>query len=349
MFSVNEVEGMKLEQISELLKISRTQAFYLRSNKRELSLLDFLLVKQYDPDCGLSFFNWKPSNVLFWNNLISLQEELGYNDEKMAELFYISLRKFRYLRSSKKTIGWAQCKLFEEKFDFSPIHFLSDDIDISCLSKIILSPFKRNSFLPKEFEGGGSKMRTLSNCFEFITKKLGKSRRRSLLHALQITEHSLTFSDKSISIKVFSILHEKLKAFRVSDEFFIEMGAYNQYNQINKVMLNQALPAKLNTFKEIFSYVITTLVGKVDINRSYKLKDLTQDEFIIEVEPTKIFQDAFYPISPFCVYETLLYVMGHIKIIPTYFELEEIKNIDLTFNERMGSAIIKGKFNDLRH
>lgn len=344
MFSVNSIESIKVNQIKELLNISRTQAYYLKKNQREMSLLDYILIAQYDPDHELVFFNWSASNLLFWNNLNSLQESLVQTDETMAQYFFISLRKYRYFRACTKSLPWQNCLLFFKKYHFHPIHFFSPDIDIECLSKIIKSPFSKTSFLPQVFEGGGSKMRTLSNCFDFIKDELGAKTSKALLHALQITDHSLTFSDKDISIKIFSILHQKLRMFRMNDDFFIKMGAFNQYNHINKVMLSQAIPRDIKSFRGIFEYVISNLVGKVDTNRAYILKEIDDQNFEIELKPTPVFNQAFYPSAPFSVYETFLYVLGHIKIIPTYFNKSPFADLMLIYNEQKQSALIKGSF-----
>ncbi|PIP90812.1 MAG: hypothetical protein COW01_12400 [Bdellovibrionales bacterium CG12_big_fil_rev_8_21_14_0_65_38_15] len=344
MFTVNNIEQIDLKQIQELLNISRTQAYYLKTKQRGMSLLDSMLISQYEPDNELLFYNWQPSELLFWKNIDALQESLKQDDQKMAEHFNISKRRYVYLRASTKSIPWQNCRYFFNKYKFQPVHFFTTEIDIECLSNIIKSPFIKTSFLPSTFDGGGSKMRTLANCFDYIKKELGSKRANSLLYALQITEHSLTFSDKNISIKIFSILHQKLRMYRLEDSFFIKMGEYNKYNKINKNIFEQNIPKKYqSSFQTSFKYFITNLTYKFDINRKYDLLEINENFFRLKINPTEIFIKAFNPESPFSIQETYLYIQGHFNILPTYLGYSEIKNSEMTVNKK-GEAQLLGYF-----
>lgn len=344
MFSVNLIEKIELKQIQELLNVSRTQAHYLKTKQRGMSLLDSMLISQYVPDNELLFYDWHPSELLFWNNIDTLQELLKQTDQEMAVHFDISKRKYTYLRASTKSLPWENCRCFFRKYNFNPIHFFTYDIDIKCLASIMKSPFIKTSFLPSSFEGGGSKMRTLANCFDYIKRELGVKKANSLLHALQITEHSLTFSDKSISIKIFSILHQKLRMYRLEDSFFIKMGEYNKYNKINKSIFKQNISKKnQSTFQAAFNYFIVNLTHKFDINRDYELLTLNEEKFVIKINPTDIFINAFNPESPFSIKETYLYIQGHFNILPTYLGFKEITRTEMMVNEN-GEALLKGYF-----
>ncbi len=344
MLGVNKIEQIKLIHIQELLNVSRTQAYYLKTKQRGLSLLDSMLISQYEPDNELIFYNWYPSELLFWNNIENLQDLLMNTDLQMAEHFNISKKKYSYFRSLTKSLPWENCEYFYKKYDLNPIHFLTHDIDLKCLSKVITSAFTKTSFLPSTLDGGGSKMRTLSNCFDYIKQEIGAKQAKSLLQALQISEHSLSFADKNISIKIFSILHEKLRMYRKDDSFFIEMGAYNKKNKSNKIMAAQALPKQLTKANDIFQFAIENLVSRVDINREYKLESITSLEFKMRITPTEIFKKAFFPNKPFCEYETYLYILGHMRVIPTYFNLKEINDIKLQYDSKSGQALIAGHF-----
>lgn len=344
MFSVNIIEKTNLKHIQELLNISRTQAHYLKTKQRGLSLLDSMLISQYEPDNELLFYNWQPSELLFWNNVDLLQQQLKHNDQQMADHFNISKRKFTYFRASTKSLPWENCKYFFKKYNFQPVHFFTHDIDIICLAKIIKSQFLKTSFLPSTFDGGGSKMRTLANCFDYIKLELGAKKAISLLHALQVTEHSLSFSDKNISIKIFSILHQKLRMYHLNDSFFIRMGEYNKYNKINKSIFKQNIPlSNQNSFQTAFRYFIANLTYKFDINRKYELTELNKDMFEIKITPTDVFINAFNPESPFSIKETYLYIQGHFNILPTYLGFKEFSNTQMTVNNK-GEARLIGYF-----
>lgn len=343
MFHVEILNQQTLQSAEKILGLKKSQIANIRAGKRELTALEALQLRQSQSDPLLCFFNWKADNKVFWNNLESLQALLGYSDQKMANAFSYNLRAFRLSRSKVKSLPWNCCEYFGYRYKVHPALWFTSELDVECLAKNILSPFKSNAYLPHIYEGGGSKMRLLANLLSYVQGTWGDNAAETLKSSLQVTQESLNF-DKSISIRIFSEFHKRLRAYGACDHHFEEMGAYNKLNQKNRKILSQKIPEELIAPHKIMHYFIEHLVKSLDVNRSFKVLKSTPTDFVIEARPTQVFINAYLPDKPFAEYEIALYVKGHTKVIPTYFGLKEFKSVSLEFNQRDGSAIYNCEF-----
>lgn len=345
MFDVEILNQSSLNSTGNILGLKKSQVANLRAGTRELTALEVLLLKQANLDQELLFFNWQADELLFWTQLEKLQADLGYNDSMMASTFSIPVRNFRFARSRAKSLPWSSCNFFYMKFKIHPALWFSEDFDTGCLARNILSVFKNTAYLPSIFEGGGSKMRTLSNSIQFVAQTWGENYSRALINSLQITPESLSFPEKSISLRVFATIHQKLRAFGAKDEHFIGMGAFNRANERNRRMFAQHIPEKLSQQHEIINYFVLKLINQIDVNKNYSVIAINKHHFKAMAKPTKTFSDSFLPGSPFSEYEIALFALGHFKIVPTYFGFPELQDISIEFDQESGIAQYLGHFN----
>ena len=271
------LEQLTLNQSAQILGLKKSQVANLRANTRELSTLEYLQLKQFQADQELLFFNWQENDLIFWNHIEQLQELLKYSDQSMSEMFSIQLRSFRFSRSRTKSLPWSCSNYFNARFKFHPVMWFSPDADIECLAKNISSPFKSNAYLPKIFEGGGSKNRTLINAIQYISEAFGPNYARALTYSLQITPESLTFAEKDISLRVFALIHKKLRAFGAIDEHYINMGSFNRMNERNRRMFTQQVPSNIKMLHEILDFFVKNMINKVDRNKMFKIESINKN------------------------------------------------------------------------
>lgn len=344
MFDMEILNNSSLNCTGNILGLKKSQVANLRAGTRELTTLEVLLLKQASLDQELLFFNWRADELLFWTQVEKLQADLEYDDLMMASTFSTPLRNFRFARSRAKSLPWSSCNFFYMKFKIHPALWFSEDFDTECLAKNIRSVFKNTAYLPQIFEGGGSKMRTLSNSIQFVAQTWGENYSRALINSLQITPESLAFPEKSISLRVFATIHKKLRAFGAQDEHFIGMGAFNRTNERNRRMFAQHIPEKLSKQHEIMNYFVSKMINRVDVNKNYSVVAIDKHQFKAIAKPTETFTESFLPDSPFSEYEIALFALGHFKILPTYFGFPELQNISIEFDQDSGIARYFGDF-----
>jgi hypothetical protein len=338
---VEKIENYSLKQASKILGLKKSQITNLRQEKRALSALEELkLIKNSNTLAArfLSFYRWQEDDLVFWKNLESLQSKLGSNDQMMANYFKLTQRQFRFYRSRGKSFSRKNLEHFQEISKTHPIVWFCSDIDILCIANNISAHFKRSAYLPSQFEGGGSKMRSLSNALLYVKKEWGEECMQALMNSMQIHPDAINFSEKSISIQVFSTLHKKLRHFGANDEDFVKMGAFNRLNAKNKRMLSQKIPRSLKSPLQVMDYFFSHLAQSIDQNRHYKVVSKSLSKIELQLTPTPLFQQAYFPLKPFSQYEIALYISGHLKVVPTYFGLNEFSQVALDFDEQDASS-----------
>lgn len=342
---MESIENFSINQLSIILDLKKSQAANLRSGKREITSMESLLLAQAAGEQGINFFDWKVDERIYWNNLTYLQDELEFNDKSFAKLFNHEQRRFRFLRAHCRSLAHFDFLNFCRRFDLAYEIFFSKSFDAKCLASNIKSPFHSNAYLPKRFEGGGSKMRTLSNAFDFVNSEFGNETAHSLRRSMQVPKEALSFPEKEISIRIFAEIHRRLRMFGASDEVFIKMGSFNQFNKRNKRMYSQS--AKLSglslhsALKEFFGNAIKT----IDRNVHFKVLHATTESFVLETVPGEVFKNAFIDGEYDSAYEIGLYRLGHIKVIPTYFGFNQLQDELLEFEEKTGRCVYKYKIN----
>tara|TARA_R110000868_G_scaffold306986_4_gene568449 strand:- start:7869 stop:8906 length:1038 start_codon:yes stop_codon:yes gene_type:complete len=344
MFDVEKINQHTLTRIGNIIGLQKSQVANIRAGKRELSALEVILINESEDNLILRFFNWQADELLFWNNIESLQSQIKKTDAQMAELFSLDQRTYRFHRAKGKSFAWKSCDYFYLRYKIHPLLWFSPDFDIDCLAKNINSPFKSNAYLPAIFEGGGSRMRTFANTIQYTKNTWGAEYANALLSAMQITQESLSFSEKSISIRVFATLHQKLRSFGAQDKHFVEMGSNNVVNESNRKMFSQLVPSEYKTVPEILKYFADHLVSKIDTNKVYSVLDSTSDYLKVKVTPSAAFIASFEAQHPFSQYEIALFAKGHMKITPTYFGLKPFERVEMEFNEVNGEAIYKAYY-----
>lgn len=344
MFDVENLANYSLNHAAQILNLKKSQVSNIRIGTRELTTLEAILLRQDQNDRLLNFFNYVEDDRLFWINIEKLQELLAYSDEAMAACFSLDLRSFRFNRSRCKSLPLSSTNFFHMKYKLNPVLWFTHDIDLECLAKNMSSLFKSNALLPKIFDGGGSKIRTLANTVQFVSQKWGEACARELIGSLQITNDALQFSEKSISIRVFATIHKKIRSFGATDDDFIEMGSFNRVNARNVKMLAQKIPEELTLPHQVMSYFVNNLIMTIDSNKKYRVLESTPSIFIAEGTPTDLFYEKFKPYPVFSEYEIGLFVLGHLKVIPTYFGFREFSKIEMSFDEKSGKGIYIAHF-----
>lgn len=332
------------KDISQVLGLGKSQVSNIKLGQRNFTCLEVLKLQQAEQDPLLTFFNWKADDRIFWQHLEKLQDLLKIKDEQFADMFSLPVKQFRFARSNCRSLSWRECHYFEYRYKIHPALWFSEDIDLICLAKNIQSPFKSNAYLPEQFEGGGSRMRSLANAIMFVRQTWGQECSRALESSMQITPESLQFSEKSISIKIFSILHQKLRMFGAEDKHFISMGYNNKVNHKNKRLLAQKIPADVKGVGNTMKYYIDKLSGNIDTNKNYKTLKLTKNSITAISSPSENFLNSFKPSLPFSQREIALYGVGHLKTMPTYFGYPEFEHVEMSFNEQTGEAVYTAYF-----
>lgn len=338
MFHVEILNQYTLEVAGQILGLKKSQVANIKAGTRSLTALEALLLRQSCGDRLLSFFNWESNEKIFWMNIETLQSHLNYNDAQMAQAFSCSLRIFRHSRSKAKSLPWNCCEYFGRRYKVHPALWFTNDVDIECLGDNIISPFRSNAYIPKRFEGGGSKMRLLANLVTYVHNKWGDEAAETLKSSLQITQESLNF-EKDVSIRTFSEFHARLRAYGASDDDFDLMGQYNRQNAKNRRLLSQKVPADCKTYNQVFVHFLEKLIKTQEINRKFTVLKNTTTEICIKTEPTDVFLAAYLPQKPFAEHEIALYIKGHLKVIPTYFGLKEFESVLLDFDSKSGNAL----------
>ncbi|MBH47231.1 MAG: hypothetical protein CME71_03570 [Halobacteriovorax sp.] len=341
MFDVEKINSSTLTQLGSIIGLQKSQVANLRAGKREVSAMEVILLNEHEDNLILRFFNWQADEILFWNNLESLQSMISKPDAQMAELFSLDQRTYRFNRAKAKSLPWRACEYFHQRYKIHPVMWFTHDIDIDCLAKNMNSPFKSNAYLPASFEGGGSRMRTFANTVLYARKTWGNEVANALLASMQITQDSLSFPEKSISICVFASLHQKLRQFGAQDQHFIEMGSNNVMNEINRRLFAQHIPKNCKTMSQVLSYFADHLVAKIDTNKIYKVIESNETFLNVLVTPTQSFKESFNELGPYSEYEIALFTKGHMIITPTYFGFKPFLKVELEYNDETGAANYK--------
>lgn len=344
MFDMEKLNNYTLKDMGQILGLKKSQVANIRAGKRDLNALEVLLIKQNEDDLGLRFFNWLPDEKLFWDNIEALQSLLLIEDSEMAKMFSLEQRPFRFLRSNSKSLPWTSTEYFHLRYKIHPALWFSHELDCECLAKNIQSTFRSNAYLPTIFEGGGSKMRTLANSIQYTKKTWGEECSNALLAAMQITQNSLSFSEKSISIRAFATLHQKLRSFGAEDRHFIEMGYNNVANENNRKMFAQQIPSSCDSLPKIMVFFNNYLISKIDTNKTYQLIESSTKFIKFVAVPTHNFSNSFAPAPAFSQYEIALFAQGHFKVTPTYFGYKEFDRISLEFDDESGCATYTGYY-----
>tara|TARA_R110000868_G_scaffold117600_15_gene312544 strand:- start:51341 stop:52378 length:1038 start_codon:yes stop_codon:yes gene_type:complete len=344
MFDVEKINHNTLTQVGKIIGLQKSQVANLRAGKRELSALEVILINEDQDNLILRFFNWQADEVLFWNNIESFQSIISKTDAQMAELFSLDQRSYRFHRAKAKSLSWRACEYFHLRYKVHPVLWFTSEIDIDSLAKNMTSPFRSNAYLPAAFEGGGSRMRTFANTVMYARRTWGDEVASALLGSMQITQESLSFSEKSISIRVFATLHRKLRSFGAKDHHFIEMGSNNVINEVNRRLFAQHIPKHYKTMPEVLTFFADHLVAKIDTNKNYKVLESNDNFLNIVVSPTKSFIDSFDGLEPYSEYEIALFSKGHITITPTYFGFEPFSKVEIDFDNETGVAIYKAYY-----
>lgn len=338
MLDMELLERHAQKSIGQVLGLGKSQVSNIKLGQRNFTCLEVLLLQQSEQDPLLSFFNWKADDRIFWQHLENLQELLKIKDEDFSNMFSLSVKQFRFARSNCRSLSWRECHYFEHRYKIHPALWFTQDIDLQCLAKNIQSPFKSNAYLPEQFEGGGSRMRSLANAIQFVRQTWGQECSSALTSSMQITPESLHFSEKSISIKIFSILHQKLRIFGAKDEHYISMGYNNKVNHKNRRLLAQKIPRDISGVGNTMKYYIDHLSSNIDTNKHYKTLKLTKNSISAISKPSENFINSFRPSHPFSEREIALYGIGHMKTMPTYFGYPEFDHVELVFDESTGEA-----------
>ncbi len=338
------LKNYTLDEVSQILGLKKSQVSNIRHGQRELSALEVMLCKRAEGHHEINFFDWSPNDGVFWFNLEALQSQLNFSDQALAQLLRIELRKFRFARARKRSLPHKICQNFLQAFELTPEILFCKSFDPWCLAQNILSPFHSNAYLPKRFEGGGSKMKTLKNAFSYVETAWDKETALQLKRSMQVSEKSTTFVEKEISIRIFSELHQRLRRFGALDRHFIDMGSFNKNNLSNKKMYSQIMSMRKYAPHIGLDYFFRHLVQSIDNNVHFKVVKSTAKEFILESLPGKFFKNAFSPHEEDSGREIGLYRLGHIKVIPGYFDYPELNDAQLEYFPETGRCVYSYKF-----
>lgn len=340
---MEKITNFTIQQLTSILDLKKSQAANLRNGKREINSTEALLLAQASGEQKMNFLDWKVDERIYWNNLCELQEKLSFNDRNFSILFKRSQREFRFLRANCRSLPHKDFADFCKKFDLAFELFFSNSFDADCLANNIKSPFQSNAYLPKRFEGGGSKMRTLNNAFDFMTSEYGTQTAHYLRQAMQVPKDALNFPEKEISIRIFAEIHKRLRMFGAADEIFVKMGSFNQYNKNNKRMYSQSAQLSDLPIHHALRDFFSNAIKAIDKNVHFKVLSASMDEFILETTPGEVFTTAFKDAEYNSAFEIGLYRLGHIKVIPTYFGFAELKQEKLEFEHKTGRCVYSYK------
>jgi len=212
--------------------------------------------------------------------LSGVKEFLQLDDESMMDLLGLSQNKYNYYKTCLDKVPLSSSLHLADRLGLNIESLITNNFCYQTAQNFYAG--KLDSIPLKYQSYDSSKMRTVSNIFDFIKDEYGKARALSIAHKLQISQPLLEQSEQRISGIILMDIYQELINLKCPLSKFYDLGtrAAEKYKQffLEKYISKDDSPAK------VYIGAIEGLAQIVEKNLLYQIERINGKNLIFSAQ-----------------------------------------------------------------